>query len=89
MAFFGYHCRVFFNQINRTKPGSMSFGAKTVLLGRVNEHSVPAQPCFQQCIANDLRHVIFTGQFIQFYIRFTKNLCSKFWAVGGHLGYSV
>lgn len=52
MAFVGYYCRFLFNQINRRKFDSMTFRGKDVLLGHVDEHSLPVQSCFDS-VCND------------------------------------
>lgn len=94
--FFWYYCRFLFDQINGTKIDSLTFGGKDVLLGHVNEHSVPAQACSEQGICNDCAMWISRGSLFSFTTGpqitvcvLLKKLCSKFWAVGGHLGYSV
>lgn len=84
MAFFGYYCRFSFDQINRTRTDSVTFEGEDVMLGHANECSLPAHSSSEPYFCNDRA----TGISLCGWI-LGKNFYLKFWAVEGHLGYSV
>lgn len=79
MAFFGHYCRFLFDQINRTRTDSVTFEGEDV-----NEHPLPAHSSSELYICIDCATGIPLGSWI-----LVGNFYSKFWAVEGHLGYSV
>lgn len=94
-----YYCRFLFVQINRIKPDRVNSGGKEVLLGHANERSFPAQSCCEQCLCDACATWVSQGSYLcsitgpQVTACIlppppTKKYCA-FWAVAGHLGYSV
>lgn len=84
MAFFGHYCRFLFDQINRTRTDSVTFEGEVVMLGRVNEHPLPAHSSSELYLCIDCAIAISLGSSI-----LVENFYSKFWAAEGHWGYSA